>query len=161
MDVVEGLTEAIFYLWVVGTICGVVFLCGCLSAAFLVPRTRKAYFARVTKLGGFFLIFLFVGAVFEYIWGALIEGHLYQNVDYFLDFLPFWPITRATVYDPFNSGRLLGVTLIQLQLVWLLFTIGTWGITLLLYKLVTRRSGREPKADHHPDLTLTQDQTSK
>ena len=62
---------------------------------------------------------------------CLIWDRLYDSTDYVFDFMPFWPITRGVVDSPWGDerGRLLGVSLFQLLLVWLLFAAGTWGAT--------------------------------
>jgi hypothetical protein len=62
-------------------------------------------------------------------------------MDYVFDFRPFWPITQRVIDAPWGEehGRLLGISLFQLQAVWLLFAGGTWTVTIFLYRIVRRR----------------------
>ena len=64
-----------------------------------------------------------------------------HSTDYVLDFTPFWPITQKVIDMPFGDqrGQLLGVTLTQLNMVWFLFALGTYGVTVLLYRAVQHR----------------------
>lgn len=68
-------------------------------------------------------------------------GRLYYSTDYVFDFSPVWPITQRIIDMPFGEqrGQLFGVTLVQLQLVWLTFALGTWGVTAFFYKAMHQK----------------------
>jgi hypothetical protein len=86
-------------------------------------------------------LLLVVGSVANGLWSCLVWGRLYFSTDYVFDFSPFWPITQKVIDAPFGDmcGQLFGVSLLQLQLVWLLFAVVTWTATILLYRLISRR----------------------
>jgi hypothetical protein len=115
----------------------------CLVNLVISPRTFREYFRRVAKLALFVVLLLLAGAFFTCIWGATIWGWLYRSTDYCgNDFFPFVPIGRAALDAPFGNephGLLHGTTLLQLRLIWLLFALCTWGSTLLLYRLLSRK----------------------
>jgi hypothetical protein len=101
----------------------------------------------------FFGLLLVVGSIFSGLWSCLVYGRLYHVVDYFIGFTPFWPVTKWSLNDGWGNvhGGLIGVTFWQLQLVWFLFTVGTWSLTVFLYRLIC---GRWPlslkELFHHP-----------
>lgn len=84
----------------------------------------------------FLTLLLIVGALCNGVWSCLVRGRLYCSTDYVLDFTPFWPIKQRVIDLPFGDqrGQLFGVTLTQLNIVWLLFATGTYGVTALLYR---------------------------
>jgi hypothetical protein len=133
------------YLMMMGMVYGAVFLVGCIVLLFLRPRGLTEYVLRVKKLGIFLLILLPVGDFFGCVWGEIVWGRFYLSTDYCnCDFLPFWPITQGVIDAPFGNDPhgLIGVTLTQLNLIWLVFAIATWGSTLSLYRLIGRISRR-------------------
>jgi hypothetical protein len=117
-----------------------VFVIGSLCLAVSVRKQPGTFLRRVGRLGSFIGILLIVGSLFNGLWSCLVWGRLYVSTDYVFDFMPFFPITQWVIDAPFGDGRgkLLGVSLFQLQLVWFLFAAGTWGVTLFLYRLVRR-----------------------
>ncbi len=121
----------------------VVFLVGCIVAAILPPWTVRRYSARVRKPGLFLAILLVVGDLFGFCWLETIRGHFYNSTDYCgTDFLPFFPITQGEIDSPFADELhgFLGITLTQLHLIWLVFAMGTWGMTIVVYRKMIRRS---------------------
>src|SRR5258708_6300544 len=92
------------------------------------------------RLALFLSLLLVVGSLFNGVWSCSVWGRFYYSTDYVFDFMPFWPITQITIDASFGNehGRLLGVTLFELQLVWLLFATGTWGVTIFLYRLIRK-----------------------
>lgn len=77
-----------------------------------------------------------VGALCNGVWSCSVWGWLSYSADYVLDFTPFWPIKQRVIDLPFGDqrGQLFGVTLTQLNIVWLLFVLGTYGVAALLYR---------------------------
>jgi hypothetical protein len=114
---------------------------GCLICGLVAVRQRGTFLRRVRRLGLFLGLLLVVGSISNGLWSCLVWGRLYFSTDYVFDFSPFWPITRGVIDAPFGEmrGQLLGVSLVQLQLVWLLFAAGTWAVSILLYRLIRRR----------------------
>jgi hypothetical protein len=85
----------------------------------------------------FFALLLVVGAIFDGLWSCVIYGRLYYTMDYFCDFIPFVPFFEGEGMrtDQRGWGGLNGVTLCEVQLVWLLFAVGAWSCTFFLYRL--------------------------
>ena len=128
----------------------VIFFIGFIISAMLPLKQPGTLKRRTKRLGLFVLILLFVGALFNGLWSCLIWGRLYYSSDYIFDFSPFWPITRSIIDDPFDprSGELFGVSLLQLQLIWLLFAAGTWAVTIYLYRIIRRRLAANAASQH-------------
>lgn len=124
------------------------FTLGCLIFALLAIRQRGKFLGRMCRLGLFLGLLLVIGSVANGLWSCLVWGRLYDSVDYVFDFSAFWPITQGVIDARFGDerGHLFGVSLFQLQLVWLLFATGTWTATILLYRLFCRR----PPANKEP-----------
>lgn len=127
-----------------------VFVIGCLVLA-LLARTQPGIFLKwVGRVGLFLGLFLVVGAIFNGLWSCLVFGHLYDSADYVVDFFPCWPITQGVIDATWvnERGHLFGISLFQLQLVWFVFAAGTWGSTILLYRLIRRRLWKKrPEAE--------------
>jgi hypothetical protein len=119
----------------------VLFAVGCLIFAMLAIRQRGRFLRRVGRLGLFLGLLLLVVSVANGLWSCLVWGRLYYSTDYVFDFSAFWPITQSIIDAPFGTerGRLFGVSLFQVQLVWLLFATGTWTVTILLYRFICKR----------------------
>jgi hypothetical protein len=134
-------TECMYYFMLMGLLHLTLFVVGCLVFAVLAIRHRGTFLRRVGRFGLFLGLLLVVGSVANGFWSCLVWGRLYFSTDYVFDFSPFWPITQKLIDAPFGDmhGQLLGVSLLQLQLVWLLFAAGTWTATIVLYRLVCRR----------------------
>jgi hypothetical protein len=118
----------------------VAFLLGCGIAAVLARKQPGTVGRRIRRLALFLGLLLVVSSVSNGLWSCLVWDRLYDSTDYVFDFTPFWPITRWVIDAPWGDerGRLLGMSLLQLQLVWLLFAAGTWGATVLVYRLTRR-----------------------
>lgn len=88
----------------------------------------------------FLALLLVVGALVNGLWSCLIWGRLYWSTDYVFDFSPFWPITQSVIDAQFGNlrGALFGVTIRELQAVWLLFALVAWGATVGLCRLCGR-----------------------
>lgn len=133
--------ECLLYFALMGLVHLAIFVIGCLVLAALAIRQRGTFLRRVRRFGLFIGLLLVVGSISNGLWSCLIWGRLYFSTDYVFDFSPFWPITQGLIDAPFGDmrGQLLGVSLFQLQLVWLLFAAGTWTATILLYRLICKR----------------------
>lgn len=96
---------------------------------------------RLRHIALFFGLLLIAGSIFNGLWSCMIYGRLYDSADYIFDFTPFCPITKGLINETFGNhhGRLLGVALWQLNLVWLLFALGTWSSTICLYRLICKQ----------------------
>ena len=134
-------TECFWYLAPMSMLHLVVFAAGCLVAVMIPRKQPGTLLRRIGRLGLFIGLLLVVGSLFNGLWSCLLWDRLYHSNDYLFDFTPIWPITWSMIDRPFGNehGQLLGVSLFQLQLVWLLFAVGTWGVTIFLYRLVRRR----------------------
>jgi hypothetical protein len=103
-------------------------------------------------------LLLVVGSIANGLWSCLVWGRFYFSTDYVFDFSPFWPITQKVIDAPFGEmrGQLFGVSLFQLQLVWLLFATGTWTVSILLYRLICRRppANKSVETNRRPALRL-------
>lgn len=129
----------VIYCTCVGIICGIVFLIGSMLAAPQFSKNRGIFYRRVGRLALFLFVFLIIGAFFNCLWTMAVFGRLYYSTDYCgIDFMPFWPITQGTIDMPFGDerGKLLGISLLQLQGMWFLFAMSTWAITFLIYRFL-------------------------
>jgi hypothetical protein len=134
-------TEFCIYLVLTGILHLVAFAFSCIVLPVLAPPGRLL--KCLGRLALFLVLLLLIGAVFNGLWSCLVWDRLYHSVDYTVDFMPFWPITQGVIDEHWGDyrGRLLGVSLFQLQLVWAVFAAGTWGVTVFLYRAICR--GRE------------------
>lgn len=143
------------YLLIMGLLYLAVFVIGCLVLAVLAIKQRGTFLKRVGRFGLFLGLFLIVGSIFNGLWGCLVYGHLYYQYDFFgCDFLPFVPFTQRGIDGCLDYERwhFLGISLFQLQLVWFSFAAGTWGGTILLYRLVNGCLWNRKFIPKHPDL---------
>ena len=133
--------ECLIYLWVMGLVHLAVLAIGCLVFAAAATWQPGTFLRRLRRLGLFLGLLLIVGSISNGLWSCSIWGRLYFSTDYVFDFNPFWPITQKVIDTPFGDmrGQLFGVSLFQLQLVWLLFATGTWATTIILFRLICRR----------------------
>lgn len=133
--------ECGLYFVLVGLFHLAIFLVGGLAFAPIAIRQRDVFLRRVGRLGLFLGLALIVGSVANGVWSCAIWGRLYVSTDYVFDFTPFWPITQKVIDAPFANlrGQLLGVSLLQLQLVWFLFAACTWTVCIFLYRWILRR----------------------
>jgi len=127
---------------IMGTLHLAVFILGCIVLLFFPRKQPGTLKRRIGRFGLFLFLLLLVGAFFNGLWSCLVWDRLYDSTDYLFDFSPFWPITQSTIDRPFGAerGRLMGVSLFQLQLIWLLFAIGVWTVAIFLYRIICRRS---------------------
>jgi hypothetical protein len=134
--------EILWYLVPMSLLHLALFALGCVVLALVATKQRGTFRRRAGRLGLFLGLLLIVGAIFNGVWSCSVWGRLYYSADYVFDFSPFWPITERVLNVTFGEarGRLLGVSLFQLQLVWLVFAVSTWTITILSYRLIRQRS---------------------
>jgi hypothetical protein len=130
-----------FYFAVMGVVHLAIFIVGCLILAALAIKQRGTFRRRIGRFGLFMGLLLVVGSVASGVWSCTVWGRLYFSTDYVFDFCPFWPITQKVMDARFGDkqGQLFGVSLFQLQLVWLLFAAPTWTATIILYRLIYKR----------------------
>ena len=133
--------ECLMYLLMMGVFHFLVFIVACAALGVLAIWQRGTFRRRAGRLVLFLGLLLLIGSVANGLWSCTVWGRLYFSTDYVFDFSPFWPITQELIDVPFGDmrGQLLGVSLLQLQLVWLLFAGFTWAATILLYRLICRR----------------------
>jgi hypothetical protein len=114
----------------------VIFAFGCLVLALVALCAGVTYRRLLERWALFNIALVIAGAAMSGFWDCLIYGHLYVMMDYISDFSPFFPpVTQLTIDNHFDGygGHLIGVTIGQLQLVWSLFALATWGIALAIY----------------------------
>ncbi len=134
--------ECLCYLLPMGMLCFPIFVIGMAVLAAWPCGEPGTLGRRIGRLALFFSVFLFVGSFFNGLWSCLVWDRLYDSTDYFIDFVPFWPITQSVIDAPWANderGRLLGVSLFQLQIVWFVFAASTWVGTVSLYRWSSRR----------------------
>jgi hypothetical protein len=137
----EFFAECLFYFVPFSVVHGIAFVVGSFVIATFSSRQPGIIIERIRRFGLFLILLLVVSSIFNGVWSCTIWGRLYYSTDYVFDFTPFWPITRSVINMPFGDqrGQLFGVSLTQLNMVWLLFVIGTYGVTVLLYRAVQQR----------------------
>jgi hypothetical protein len=133
-----------WYLLVMGCLHIPFFVVGSFVLALLPRKLPNTLTRRIVRFGLFVGLLLVVGSLFCGLWTCLVFNRLYFEPDPVVGFVPFWPITQGVIDETFGNehGKLLGVTLTQLQMVWFLFALGTWGVTVLFYLLADRSLGR-------------------
>ena len=136
------------YFALMGVLHLAMFAVGCLILGALAIRQRGTFLRRVGRLGLFLGLLLIVGSIFNGLWSCLIWGRLYFSTDYVFDFSPFWPITQKVIDAPFGDmrGELFGVSLFQLQLVWLLFAVRHMGGHDFLVSVCLQTTAGQPNA---------------
>ena len=138
---IEFPVEFMWYFAVMGVLHLAIFTVGFIILAALFIKQRRDFIKRVGRFGLFMGLLLIVGSVLNGVWSCAIWGRLYFSTDYVFDFSPFWPITQTTIDARFGDkqGQLIGVSIFQLQLIWLLFAIATWAATIFLYRSICRQ----------------------
>ena len=113
---------------------------GCICLIFGQRYARSGYSALVWRWGQFNLVFLLVASAIGGLWSCLIFGHFYTSTDYISDFSPLIPITQGVIDARFGNrvGQLHGITLGQLQLLWMAFAAITWALALCIYFRIRR-----------------------
>jgi hypothetical protein len=146
--------ECMIYFVLMGILHLAVYVAGCLGLAVLAVRQRGTFFRRAGKFGLFTLLLLAAGSLANGVWSCLIWGRLYFSTDYVMDFFPFWPITQEFISAPFGEmrGRLLSASILQVQLVWLLFAAGTWAAVIFSYRFIRPRPSDGQGATQKPGL---------
>ena len=114
------------------------FVVGSFTIAAFSWKRPAVLIQRIRRLLLFLSLLLLIGSFFNGVWSCAVWGRFYYSTDYVFDFTPFWPITQRVIDMPFGDqrGQLFGVTLTQLNLIWLLFALGTWGTTVLAYRAI-------------------------
>ena len=130
--------ECLWYLVPMSVFHLAAFVVGCIVLAVLARWQPGTFRRRVGRFGLFMILFLLVGSFFNGLWSCLIYGRFYSSSDYVFGFIPFWPLYKQWVEMPDRHGHLMSVPL-SLHILWFLFTAGTWGITVILYRLICRR----------------------
>ena len=120
-----------------------IFAAGCLILFLVSLCLRIRYFPLFQRWGAFSVVLLLVGTSVSGLWDCLIYGRFYVTASYFSDFSPFVPVTQSVIDRHFDgySGHLIGVSIRQLQLVWVLFALATWA---LAFKLSLRAQWFRP-----------------
>jgi len=121
------------------------FICGCLLTV-LICAISKQMFAlrpRIVRFGLFCLILLITSGGFNALWNCAVWGNLYitYGADIEDDFTPFIPINQTAINA--ENGKLLSVTIYQLQLVWLIFAGFAWGVAFFCYRFISRTPKNE------------------
>jgi len=131
---------------IVGVFYASVLIAGCFLSTLFVPVTLRTYYRRIGKLCLFLTILLVAQCCFSRLWMILVRGRLYRGnpipIDFgCFDFIPILPFTHAFFDAPHGYGPslVMGVTLTELNLVWLLFALGTWVVALLSYRFLSRK----------------------
>jgi hypothetical protein len=127
--------ECFWYIAFLSLIHLFIFVIGLAAIAFVPAKEPRQFLRRVRHFALFLCIFLVSGSLFNGVWGCSVYGRMYSTSDYVCGFLPFWPLTQAWLEMP---GGVPEDSFFKLQLLWLLFTAGTWGVTILLYRYVTK-----------------------
>ena len=140
--------ELPFYLVFLGIVHVILFAAFC----FLIGPRRKYWRPfQFRRAALFFVLLLAVGAIFDGLWSCEIYTRLYYTMDYFCDFIPFVPFFGGMRADGRGWGGLKGVTLWQVELVWLIFAVCAWSSTVFLYRLICRRWPFNVKKLFHRD----------
>jgi hypothetical protein len=136
--------ECMIHVLFMGVFYLVVFAAVCIVLAALAVWQRGTFLRRAVHFGLFAILLLTAGALFNGLWSCMVWGRLYFSRDYVLDFSPLWPVSQSVIDAPFGNmrGQLLGVSLFQLQLVWLFFAAGTWSAAILSYRICRRLPAR-------------------
>ena len=134
--------ECFWYWFPLGAVVhGAFFLAGVIliGAIFLF---RRGHFRRWFSRWAVFNVCLFVTAgLTNGLWSCFIFGRLYWSADYIFDFTPFWPVTQRTLDFPHGRevGGLLGISLLQLQALWVPFAVTAWVSAFALYRFYSAR----------------------
>jgi hypothetical protein len=117
----------------------VLYSCVVISASWVPHEDDSAKQRRIGRKALFLAVLLVVGHVTNALWTIGIEGRLYEAVDFVgADCLPFVPISRGMIDDFGQHAPLYGVTMWQLQCVWLVFAAATWALAWYVYRRILR-----------------------
>jgi hypothetical protein len=126
------------YLYMVGGMFALVVL-----GVLLVQTVRHGFRIRlalpsVTRVTCFLVVLLLVGAIGQIVWTSYIWGRLYYSADYVFGYLPMLPISQSEIDAEFGGqqGALNGVTLTELNTIWLIITAIVWGVAILIYRRI-------------------------
>lgn len=109
-------------------------------AGIVAIRKMSAFRPRFSTAIIFQVYLLIAAMIANGFWSCVIWGRLYWSVDYISDFSVFIPMIRNQVegsWGPHYSSSLNGITLTELNMVWLASAIGAW----LLAFTATRWTG--------------------
>lgn len=126
-------SECLWYL-VPGVVHHIVALVATLAFMSLLRRVWKNQ-PRISTILYFHGYLLMVAMIANGLWSCAVWGNHYWSVDYISDFSVFFPISRATIKHSWGSemsGGFNGVTLAELNLIWVGFGVGVWLIALAL-----------------------------
>lgn len=152
--------ECLWYLLPGGILHSLFFGLGCVFLIFVQLWTRSGYGKLLWRWGQFNIVFFLVAVAVNGFWSCLIFGHFYTSTDYIADFSPLVPIMQSVIDARFGNqvGHLYGITLRQLQLIWLAFSGITWVLALSIYFRI-RRFASSPSARPNQALEPTPDRT--
>jgi hypothetical protein len=128
------------------------FLLAYVALAVVLHAKPRVLARRTRQIALFIGLLLLAGSLGNGLWSCLVWDRLYDSTDYVFDFTPFWPITRRVIDAPWGDerGRLLGVSMFQLQLIWFFFAAGTWGSAAVVYRLVRKEDRPTSVAEATP-----------
>jgi hypothetical protein len=132
--------ECLWYLFLGLILHLLFFAAGCICLIVVHLYRRSGYFTLVWRWGQFNVVFLLVACAVAGFWSCLVVGRFYTSSDYISDFNPLIPITQSVIDARFGNriGHLNGITLRQLQLLWMAFAATTWVLALCIYFLARR-----------------------
>ena len=104
----------------------------------LVFSSSRCYPTRISTILVFNVVFLFLSMLANGIWSCQVWGNLYYSTDYISDFSPLYPIRQAVIDMPFGHqvGSLNGISLLNLNLTWMIFTVITWVASILVARSI-------------------------
>jgi hypothetical protein len=148
--------ECFWYLFLGWVVHLLFFGLGCICLIFVQLYARSGYGKLFGRWAQFNIVFLLVASAIAGLWSCLIFGHFYTSPDYISDFSPLIPITQAVIDARFGNqvGYLYGITLRQLQLLWMAFAAITWALALFIYFRI-RRPGSSPSERPNQSLEPT------
>jgi hypothetical protein len=129
--------ECAWYWGPMSVVHAALFVVGVLCITALALWSRGHFRRRCRRWAIFNVCFFLTAGLVNGLWSCLVFGHLYWTTDYVFDFTPFWPVTQSLLDARFGDqvGGLLGISLFQLQALWLLFAISAWLGAFTLYRV--------------------------
>src|SRR5688572_8372038 len=128
--------ECLYYFVPLSVVHIAAFIAGSLVIMALSRRNTPGLFRRIRRFGLFLALLLVAGSLFNAESRCVLSVILYLRTNNNLDSIPSRPTTQRVVGRPFwyLPGQLFGITVSQLNFVWLLFALGTWAGTVLSYR---------------------------
>lgn len=127
------------YFVFMGILHTIVFLIIAVGGIVFLLKNRERYGEFIRSVALFLYLLLVVGACFSAVWSTVIHSHLYVSMDHLFDFIPFFPITQSVINQTWGNqvGYLIGeTTIFELQVIWAVFAIATWGLTIIGYRKI-------------------------